>query len=139
MNLTKEYPRSPYEKVRGYVMLGRTIDKARAKLENALGEYMYDCPLDQLLFEFLVVDAQALLGAAKTHPNNDAVVQWVQKNQASHSPTEIEKFNENLIQIGPEDEDSKAYFERARKQVAPNHPDLRSWFDLIEAEEGRLK
>ena len=53
MNLTKEYPRSPYEKVGGYAMLGRTIDKARAKLENALGEDMYDCPLDQLLFEFL--------------------------------------------------------------------------------------
>ena len=53
MNLTKEYPRSPYEKVGGYAMLGRTIDKACAKLESASGEYMYDCPLDQLLFEFL--------------------------------------------------------------------------------------
>ena len=55
MNLIKEYPRSPYEKVGGYVMLGRTVDKARAKLENALGEYMYDCPLDQLLFSLNIV------------------------------------------------------------------------------------
>ena len=49
MNLTKEYPRSPYEKVGGYVMLGRTIDKARAKLENALGEYLRAKVFDPLL------------------------------------------------------------------------------------------
>jgi hypothetical protein len=46
MDLTKQYPRSPYEKVGGYMMLGKTSDKARAKHQNALGEYIYDCPLD---------------------------------------------------------------------------------------------
>ena len=69
MNLTKEYPRSPYEKVGGYAMLGRTIDKACAKLESASGEYMYDCPLDQLLFEFLAIDAQASF-PTKSLPSN---------------------------------------------------------------------
>jgi len=139
MNLTKQYPRSPYEKMGEYVMLGRTVDKARAKLENALGEYIYNCPLDERLFEFLRIDADALLDAVKTRPTDDEVVQWVNAHQRPHSEAEIKGFNTQLSQLGPEDEESKTYFENTRRKAAPNRPDLRSWFDLIEADEGRLK
>ena len=139
MNLTKQYPRSPYGKMGGYVMLGRTVDKARAKFENALGEYIYNCPLDERLFEFLRIDAGALLDAVKTRPTDDEVVQWVKAHQRPHSEAEINAFNAQLSQLGPDNKESKAYFENARQRVAPNRPELNSWFDLIEAEEGRLK
>jgi hypothetical protein len=139
MNLTKQYPRSPYAKAGGYVMLGRTVDKARAKLENALGEYIYDCPLDQRLFEFLDINADSLLEAVKTAPTDDVVLQWVKSHQAPHTDAEIDAFNEKVSRLGPDDAESHAYFEQARKRVAPDRLELRSWFDLIEAEEGRLK
>lgn len=139
MDLTKQYPRSPYEKVGGYVMLGRTTDKARAKHKNALGEYIYNCPLDEILFEFLSIDAGDFLNAVRSCPTDEAVLKWVRANAVHHSQTAVSEFNKKISQIGPEDEESRAYFEKARKQVAPNRPDLCSWFDLIEAEEGRLK
>ena len=138
MDLVKQYPRSPYEKLGGYVMLGRTVDKAYAKLENALGEYTYDCPLDQRLFAFLGVDADTLLDAAKSRSTDAAVLRWVKTVQAPRSADEIEEFNLEISQLGPEDEESKAYFEDLQRKVAPDQPDLGSWFDLIEADEGRL-
>ena len=49
-DLTKEAPRSPKTKVGGYVILGRTIDKCRALLWGNIGEYHFDCPLDNMLF-----------------------------------------------------------------------------------------
>src|SRR4029077_20935443 len=45
-DLTKEPPRSPKTRVGGYVILGRTIDKCRALLWGNIGEYHFDCPLD---------------------------------------------------------------------------------------------
>ena len=53
MDLTKKFPRSPFDALAGIVMLPRTIDKCRAFLANTLGEYHFDCPLDKPLFNFL--------------------------------------------------------------------------------------
>jgi hypothetical protein len=138
MDLTKAYPRSPYEKLGGYMMLGRTSDKARAKHKNTLGEYIYNCPLDQVLFEFLGVNADAFLVAVKPETTDAEALAWVKANQTPRGAADIETFNRWISQLGPEDEESRAYFENARRRVAPNRSDLRSWFDLIEAEEGRL-
>ena len=139
MDLTKQYPRSPYQKVGGYMMLGRTIDKARAKHENKLGEYIYNCPLDQVLFEFLQIDAEVFFAAVKSCATDDEVIEWVFANQVHRNKAEVDEFNENISELGPEDEESRAYFEEVRQKVAADRPDLRSWFDLIEADEGRLK
>src|SRR5436309_2709450 len=51
-DLTKEPPRSPKMRVGGYAILGRTTDKCRALLWGNLGEYHFDCPLDNMLFGF---------------------------------------------------------------------------------------
>src|SRR5450432_3773771 len=49
-DLTKEAPRNPKVRVGGYVILGRTLDKCRALLAGNIGEYHFDCPLDNMLF-----------------------------------------------------------------------------------------
>ena len=51
-DLTKEAPRSPRIRVGGYAILGRTIDKCRALVAGDIGEYHFDCPLDNMLFSF---------------------------------------------------------------------------------------
>jgi hypothetical protein len=53
-NLKKEPPRSPRIRVGGYAILGRTIDKCRALVAGNIGEYHFDCPLDNMLFGFKV-------------------------------------------------------------------------------------
>ena len=51
-DLTREAPRSPRIRVGGYAILGRTIDKCRALVAGNIGEYHFDCPLDNMLFGF---------------------------------------------------------------------------------------
>ncbi|MBC8235483.1 DUF5069 domain-containing protein [bacterium] len=85
MDLTKQYPRSPYAKVGGYVMLARVIDKAHAKHANTLGEYVYNSLLDKILFRFLQIDADEFLAAIKTCSTDDEVVEWVQAQQTSRN------------------------------------------------------
>lgn len=139
MDLTKNFPRSPYEKVDGYMMLGRTIDKAHATLQGLLGEYMYDCPLDKRLFGFLGISAPQLLELVENSENDEDVVDSLKTIQVKRNTEEIEQFNDQILESGPNDDESQVYFERLRQKHAPDRPDISSWFDIIEAEEGRLK
>ena len=139
MNLTKNFPRSPYEKVGGYMMLGRTIDKAHATLQGLVGEYMYDCPLDKRLFGFLGISAHQLLELVENSENDEDVVDLLKTIQVERNTEEIKQFNDQILESGPNDDESQVYFERLRQKHAPDRPDISSWFDIIEAEEGRLK
>ena len=51
-DLTKDYPRSPRDLLAGYIIGARTLDKCRAFLNNSIGEYHFDCPLDNMFFSF---------------------------------------------------------------------------------------
>src|SRR5580704_10837040 len=48
-DLTKTTPRSSSEMMLGVVQLARAIDKAKALTHGTIGEYKYDCPMDQPL------------------------------------------------------------------------------------------
>ena len=139
MDLTKNFPRSPYEKVDDYMMLGRTIDKAHATLQGLLGEYMYDCPLDKRLFGFLGISAHQLLELVENSENDEDVVDSLKTIQVERNTEEIKQFNDQILESGPNDDESQVYFERLRQKHAPDRSDISSWFDIIEAEEGRLK
>ena len=65
MDLTKEYPRSVHEKWQGVVQLGRTIDKGRAVAHGNIGEYHYNCPMDQAVLGFLGINHERLLDAIR--------------------------------------------------------------------------
>jgi len=51
-NLTKQAPTSPRTRIGGYPLLGRMADKGRAVIAGTAGEYHFDCPLDNMLFDF---------------------------------------------------------------------------------------
>ena len=52
LDLTKQAPHSPRERIAGFAIASRTVDKCRASIAGKLGEYHYDCPLDNMLFSF---------------------------------------------------------------------------------------
>ena len=51
-DLTKQAPHSPRKRIAGFAIACRAVDKCRASLAGTLGEYHYDCPLDNQLFSF---------------------------------------------------------------------------------------
>ncbi len=139
MNLSKEYPRSAKEKMAGIVSLGRMLDKARAAAEGSLGDYHYDCPHDKPVLAFLGLDAPTFKDKAATSSDRE-IEAWVRDNYLkAKSPAEISAFNEERASWRAEPgTESAAFFEELRTAVAPNRPEIKTWFDLLDLDEKRL-
>lgn len=138
MDLTKEYPASVREKLLGVVQLRRTLDKGKAKAKGTVGEYHYNCPMDQAVFGFLGIDADALLDVIKNAKSDQEIVNYVKPFVAKKSPAEIEAWNAEWLEHGPDPGgEAEKYFLELRGQVAPNRTDVTSWADLLDLDEKR--
>lgn len=136
LDLNAAYPRSPKQLLGGYAHLARMLDKARAKAAGTLGEYIYPCPLDQALLEFLGLDADAVFDVAK-QGTDDEVVRWVQEHAPPRSAQEVADWNQAFFARKPTDEKKLEYFLSIRNRVAPHRTDVTTWVDLLDLEEGR--
>ena len=136
LNLSKEYPRSPKQQLGGYVHLCRMIDKARAKAAGTIGEYIYPCPLDQALLEFLGIGGDAFYEAVTTRTDQDILI-WVKEHATVRSPKEIEEWNTTFLCRKPQNEESMRHFLETRNRIAPHRTDVTTWVDLLDLEEGR--
>ena len=143
MDLRTRYPRSPREKLAGYVHLGRMIDKCCAVLAGTQGEYIYPCPLDNRLLEFAGTTAEEFTEAVKGRTDearersDDAIVEWFRKTAEPHIAAEIEQWNEMMLTGGPDTEDKWAYFRKQRDAIDPSRTDITSWADLLDLDEKR--
>lgn len=135
------HPRSPYEKLGGYVHLPRLIDKARLHRKGLLDGYNYKTVgFDNHLLTFLKLDGDALEEVANRVDNDEEILKWVQKNGAQHSPDEIEQWNQAMTARHPDTAAKKARFLHFLKEAGgEGRKDIRTYFDLIEFDEGRLK
>jgi hypothetical protein len=135
------HPRSPYEKLGGYVHLPRLIDKARLHRKGLLNGYNYKTlGFDKHLLTFLKVDGDAFEDVANNLDDDGAILHWVQENGATHSPESIEQWNEAMISRHPDTAAKKARFLHFLKEAGgEGRDDIRTYFDLIEFDEGSLK
>ena len=139
MDLTKEYPRSPYANLGPYIFLARTLDKGRAHNAAKLGEYKYNCPLDMILFEFLRIDHEEFAEAAKERKTDEEMLSWVEENaENKHSLEEIEAFNKKFQDRRPDTPEKQEYFNERVAELAPGRTDIETWFDLLDSDEGRI-
>lgn len=138
MDLTTHFPRSPRERLAGIAMLRRTIDKARSHLDGKLGEYIFDCPMDKQLFATLGIDAGTFLEAVRKASTDEEVLAELKGKWRSPSADEIRAHNDAIEHWKPKSEAGKQHFDEQRQKLAPNRPDITTWTDLIDIEEGRL-
>jgi hypothetical protein len=139
MDLTTTAPRSAKDKLAGLVSLKRVIDKAKAYNEGTLGDYDYDCPHDKPLFEFLGTNGEEFARTVKELVSDEAIAAWVQSQFLSKkSKAEIDAFNDARMHWHPEPGSHSAeYFDALRKQVAPDRPEIVTWFDVLDLDEKR--
>jgi hypothetical protein len=134
------YPRSVREKYLGVVQLARTIDKAKMLATGTIGEYKYDCPMDQALFTKFGIDGKRLAHlvseVAKNPARNADMDAYLNSLVGKKSHLEIENFNREVLTNKPVG-DSLKHFEQLRAQIAPSRADVTSWPDLLDLEEGR--
>lgn len=139
LDLTKTYPRSPGEMLGPYCLLPRVIDKCRAVIQGTPGEYNFNCPLDQQFFSFVKVDAEAFKSQVAQGLSDAEILDWVNTHAAAKTEDEILCWVYDNRTRRPEQPEYKAYYEKIRLDVAPHHRHISTWFELLDAEEGRLK
>ena len=88
-NLTVEAPRSPRVQLGGFVILARTIDKCRATIAGINGEYHFDCPLDNVLFEFKGITGAEFKTLVETGADDTAITEWVTSHGVLKTEAEI--------------------------------------------------
>jgi hypothetical protein len=136
MDLTKTYPRSVHARWQGVVQLGRTIDKGKATAHGNVGEYHYNCVMDQAVFAFLGIDHAQMLDVIKNAKSDVEVEAFVRPFIAAKSAEEIARWNREWVTHEPQGE-SRDYFLQLRDQVAPDRTDVTSWADLLDLDEKR--
>ena len=110
-DLTKEAPGSPRIRVGGYAILGRTIDKCRALVAGNIGEYHFDCPLDNMLFGFKGVKGEDFKAQIEQGAGDQKMIDWLNQSGEKKTAAEIRRWAE-------EAESSSLY----------NHPEKREFF-----------
>ena len=135
------HPRSPYEKLGGYVHLPRLIDKAKLHRQGLLDGYNYKTVgFDKHLLAFLKIDGDTFEETVHRLERDDAILQWIQRNCVGHSADAIEQWNQAMISRHPDTAAKKARFTHFLKESGGHgRKDIRTYFDLIEFDEGRLK
>lgn len=138
MDLTKEYPRSPRDELDGLTLLPRAIDKARAQLENKLGEYKYfGCRLNTRLFNTLGVTDEEFLDAVRRSPGDEDVLEWI-REYVRPERDKVEKMNQWVLHNEPAENEREEFCDELER-VDPGNDSVNTWTDLIDLEEGRLK
>ncbi len=136
MDLTKTMPRSVKETMLGVVQLARTTDKAKALAHGSVGDYKYDCPMDQGLFEYLGMDSKTFLNVVKEAQSDSEIEAYAKTFVAKKDPRNIEAFNKRWLSAVPIGE-SLRHFEELRSTIAPSRTDVVTWSDLLDLDEGR--
>lgn len=137
--MQKLRPRSPYQKLGGYVHLARLIDKARLHRKGLLNGYNYKTVgFDKHLLAFLKIDGDAFEEIANHFDDDEDVLRWVQQNGVKHSADAVDHWNHEMISRHPDTAAKRARFIHfLREAGGENRTDIRTYFDLIEFDEGR--
>lgn len=138
--MPKKHPRSPYDRLLGYVHLPRLIDKARLHRQGQLEDYNYKTVgFDKHLLTFLNLDPDTFEDIATQLETDAAIADWVKKHGARHTPEQIEEWNLHMIGRHPDTPEKRARFKFFLKESGGEHrPEVKTYFDLIELDEGRL-
>ena len=95
-DLTKDAPRSPRLRVGGYAILGRTLDKCRALVAGNIGEYHFDCPLDNMLFGFKGVKGTDFKAQIENGASDQEMVEWLNRNGEKKTTEEIKRWADEV-------------------------------------------
>ena len=136
IDLKKQAPRSPRVRLGGSAILPRMLDKGRATLAGANGEYHYNCPLDQQFTEFAGIDAEALQQQLATGKGDGEILEWITANaRFPRTASEIEAWSAYQDKRAPANPEGRAYLNELHSAVAPKRTDIASWFDILDVDD----
>ena len=117
-DLTQQAPHSPRQRISGFVIAARAVDKCVATLAGKAGEYHFDCPLDNMLFSFKGITGEQFKAAVQTAKNYEDVGAWLLLNGIAKTPAEI-----------------KAWSDATEAASMMKNPETNSTFDWLEGDD----
>jgi len=138
-DLNRDFPRSPRETLGGFVVAARTLDKCRAAIADKLGEYHFDCPLDNFLFDFAGISGDEFRGKVETGASDEEIGDWLAA-AAGREKREIIQWNNDLRykRISEMPIELQEFLEGYIPEVIPPERVVYTWFDVYDIEEGRI-
>ena len=133
-DLTKIAPRSPHVVLGGFKILARTIDKCQAVLWGNVGEYHFDCPLDNQLFSFKGIKGEDFKKFVSEGHTDDEIVAWVKANGTAKSDKEISEWNAMVAANNYSSSPDKAAW-LAGEVAKLNLPKGTTLFDWLDADD----
>ena len=134
-DLTKQAPHSPRNRIAGFAIASRAVDKCRASLAGTLGEYRYDCPLDKMLFDFKGITGEQFKTAVQASTDYEEVGAWLQANGTAKTPAEIKSWSDEMEAGSPmKNPEKRAHFIENCAKLWLN-PQTNTTFDWLEADD----
>jgi hypothetical protein len=134
-DLTKESPRSPRIRIGGYAILGRTIDKCRASIAGNIGEYHFDCPLDNMLFGFKGVKGPDFKAQIQSGASDQQMAEWLDQTGTPKTADEIKSWSDEVEGGSPyNDPERRDWFAEQTKPLGLD-PQKTTLFDWLEADD----
>jgi hypothetical protein len=134
-DLTKQAPHSPRERIAGFVIASRAVDKCRATVAGTQGEYHYDCPLDNMLFSFKGITGEQFKTVAQASANYEDVGAWLLANGTPKTPLEIKTWSDQVEASSPmKNPERRGAFIESCSRLFLN-PETNSTFDWLEADD----
>ena len=133
--------RSCYDKVGGIVHFGRMLDKIRLHAQGKLpAEYHENLGIgfDGRCVNFLHVKYPELVERVRQGGNDGEILQWCFERGRKPSDEEVEIWNGFMMKRGWNDTVSKRLAERKKETGFENRADIQTFFDFIDADEGRV-
>ena len=139
-DLTKEFPRSPREKLAGYVLAARALDKCRAELCGTQGEYHYACPLDSQFLEFSGISPDDFRAAVAEGRSDEEMDRWIREHAKNGSKEDVIRWNNSLRdkRISETDIELQTFLEDYIDEFIPKDRIVYHWFDVYDIEEKRI-
>jgi hypothetical protein len=134
-DLSKQAPHSPRDRIGGFAIACRAVDKCRASLAGKLGEYHYDCPLDNQLFSFKGITGEQFTAEVKIAKNYDEIGTWLLANGTAKTAPEIEDWSDDQEAGSPmNNPEQRDHFIESCHRLGLN-PDKTTNFDRLEADD----
>lgn len=136
LDLTQRPPRSPRVRLGGYVILPRCLDKGRADIAGKLGEFHFNCPLDQRFLSFVGISAEALKQQLAQDKGDQEILDWINAN-AKHkpSPWEIAAWSCYREKEVPSNVEFREFLQKTHSELASKREDISTLFDLLDLDD----
>ena len=131
-DLTKEAPRSPRMRIGGYAILARTYDKCSALIAGNIGEYHFDCPLDNMLFGFKCVKGDDFKAEIEKGDSDEEMARWLDTHGEKQTPDKVRRWSDGMEKVTLMDNPEKRdYFIAETKKLGldPEKTSLFAWLE----------